>query len=396
LRKEPDDRYQTIDELASALSAELKGQSQVSLNLESGAFRKVDDAETATRDEVERYERRLQRREQLTRASGIALILLGGFGAYHFYRESTKAAPFDGKEREPNHDVATATPVPFGEEVVGMLGKRISKERGDQDNFLIQVPEQPGKQRTSVQLHLSALPNMGVCIFIFQRGVETPQEQFCSGTHARGTDIKKLELRPGPYLIAVRQDLNQYAEGESPLLHENVSDKYTLLVKSGGAAADWETEPNQDETSADLLSLDGIKEMQGVQNTMKDRDVVCAKGTGFGKFIVTDADDGKRPIHAALRVTPLGGPSDKIPLRLHAGRPGIEWTERDQPSPWTSPSVDLSLTPCVALELVPNPWAPRPHPITPPASDHEWRVELVETEEPSSEDVAPASVRPPK
>src|SRR5690606_21781136 len=43
LKKDPAARYQSIDELAAALNAELKGQSQVTLHLESGAFEKVPE-----------------------------------------------------------------------------------------------------------------------------------------------------------------------------------------------------------------------------------------------------------------------------------------------------------------------------------------------------------------
>lgn len=385
LKKDPRDRYQSIDEFEDALRNELKGQSQVSLNLESGAFRKPAEEETVTRDDVERYERRLKRREQLARLGGFLMIALIALGAYKFYRQSTKPPEFDGKEREPNHDVATATHVPFGEKVDGWLGKRISKERGDQDNFLIEIPEEPGKQRTGVHLSLSPIFNMGVCVFVFKKGIETPQEQFCSGTHDRGIDIPVLELRPGPYLFAVRQDLNQYSAEEKPLMHENVSDFYTLQVTPSKTLDDFEREPNQDESSADQLALDGVSTMRGRLATMRDQDLVCAGGAGFGKFVLTDAEGGKRPVKSALRVTPFGGPNDKIPVRIHAGRPGIESTERDQHSPWTSPTVDLSTSPCLLLDLVPNPWAPRPHPITPPASDHEWRIELLKAEEPTTE-----------
>ncbi len=382
LQKNPRDRYQNVDEFEDALRAELKGQSQVSLHLESGAFRKPAEEETVTRDDVERYERRLKRREQFARLGGFVALALVALIAYEFYRESTKPPEFDGKEREPNHEVVSANLVPFGETVEGWLGKRISKERGDQDNFLIEIPETPDRQRTPVRVSLSALPNMGVCVFVFKKGVETPQEQLCSGTHDRGIEIPTLELRPGPYLFAVRQDLNQYSADEKPLMHENVSDAYKLLVTRSTSRDDFEREPNQAESSADQVSLPGAPEMHGRLSTMKDRDMVCAKGNGFGTFVLTDAEDGKRPIDSALRVTPIGGPNDKIPVRIHAGRPGIETTERDQPSPWTSPPVDLSTSPCVLLELVPNPWAPRPHPITPPASDHEWQVELVATDAP--------------
>jgi hypothetical protein len=110
---------------------------------------------------------------------------------------------------------------------------------------------------------------------------------------------------------------------------------------------------------------------------MRDKDVVCATGNGLGRFQIVDAEGGARPIHAALRVTPWGGPSDKVPVRVHGSRPTVEKTERDQPSPWTSPLTELEENPCVELQLVPNPWAPTPHPLTPPASEQEWTVKLI-------------------
>ena len=370
LQKDPAHRYQSIDELEEAIRAELRGQSQVSLHLESGAFKKVPEQETATRDEVEKYERSLRRREQFARAMGIAVGLALAYGAFHFYRESTKPAVFDGHEREPNHDVATATEVPFGTPVLGKLGRRISPERGDQDNYLVSIPETPGAERTAIHLHLSALPNMPLCAFVFVKGNEKPQRQFCAGEPQRDIDIPQLELRPGDYLFAVRQDLNQYIETDRPLMHENVSDEYQLLIEKATLRPEWEMEPNHDTPSADQLSLAERTEVKGTLSTMKDRDRICASGAGFARFVIYDAEGGMRPVKSALRATPLGGPGDKIPVRIHGGPPGIETTERDQPSPWRSPRVDLSLSPCVTLELAPNPWAPRPHPVWPPASDH--------------------------
>lgn len=377
LEKNPADRYQSVDELEEALRSLLLGRTELSLHLESGAFRKEPEEETATRDEVERYERGLRRRERLARATAVALSLGAVVAAFQFYRHSTKKPEFRGREIEPNHDVTTATPVPFGSSVAGRIGQRLSQERGDQDNFLIEIPETPGAQRTAVKLGLSALPNFPTCVFIFPKGVETPQGQYCAGVYARDLEIPHLDLRPGKYLFVVRQDQNQYTEGPQLPIHENVSDDYVLSITRATPEPDYEAEPNDDESSADSLDLGEHGTIRGALKTMRDRDVVCAKGEGTAHFLITDAENGQRPLHSTLSVTPLRGPRDKIPLRVHGGRTPQETTERDQPSPWKSPPVDLAEDPCVVLELVPNPWAPRPHPVVPPASDHEWRVELV-------------------
>src|SRR5690606_6001240 len=129
LEKNPADRYQSVDELEEALRSLLLGRTELSLHLESGAFRKEPEEETATRDEVERYERGLRRRERLARATAVALSLGAVVAAFQFYRHSTKKPEFRGREIEPNHDVTTATPVPFGSSVAGRIGQRLSQQR---------------------------------------------------------------------------------------------------------------------------------------------------------------------------------------------------------------------------------------------------------------------------
>jgi hypothetical protein len=260
--------------------------------------------------------------------------------------------------------------------VEGRLGKRISEDRGDQDNYAVTIPESEG-QRTGASLSVTALPNMAICAFLFQKGQELPLYQYCPGGPGLPVEIPQMELRPGAYLVAIKQDLSVYAEGQTVFVHENVSDDYTMTMGPKKLTRDFEVEPNEERRGADTLELGGVTKVEGRLNTMRDKDTVCATGSGAAKFVVRDAEGGARPIHAALRVTPLGGPVDKIPVRIHGSRPTIEVSERDQKSPWESPPTDLSSNPCVQLELVPNPWAPTPHPLTPPASAQPWSVEIV-------------------
>jgi len=310
--------------------------------------------------------------------------MLGAAGAAaHFYLESTKPPTFSGREIEPNHDPETATAVPFATPVRGRLGQRIAPGRGDQDNYWINVP-QLGPGPSQLRLALDGLPNMPVCAWLFKKGAESPTARYCSGQPGRGLVIEELALRPGPYLFVILQDMDKYEADQTPLLHENVSDDYELLVSAKAAGAErFEVEPNESEERAQkadgpqpLLSLDGTKELRGRLNFMRDVDVVCATGNTLARFVVSDAEGGVRPIKTALLVTPIAGPQHKIPVRVHGERKGFEQTARDQPGPFTGPATDLSLSPCIRLELTPNPLAPLPHPIVAPASDHEWRVTL--------------------
>src|SRR5690606_29565815 len=83
LAKDPQARYQTMAEFEKALRGELRGQSQVSLHLpNSGYFKRQNDEEAATRDEVERYEKSLRRRGQMARAALGLVLVAGAFGIY--------------------------------------------------------------------------------------------------------------------------------------------------------------------------------------------------------------------------------------------------------------------------------------------------------------------------
>ena len=386
LRKDPAQRFQSATELEQAIRAELSGESLSNLHLPgSGAFAKLLEEETATRDEVERYENRLKRREMFAKAAG-ALLVVGTLaaGAY-LYLESQKPPEFAGREREPNHEVESATKVPFDSKVLGQLGKRLGDHRGDQDNYSIDIPANAGSGQGMVEVNLSGLPNMGTCIWIFSAGQQEPAHRLCSGAAGRGIHVPQLALRAGTYLFVVKQDLDKYTEADAPLLHENVSDDYELRIGPAKSIEGLrEVEPNENpvQTGASAspqpkieLGAEGASAgMRGALSTMRDQDIVCVTGSGMVQFVIYDAEGGARPLSAALQATPLGGPSDKIPVRVHGGRQGIEFTERDQPSPWRGPPTDASENPCIKLELVANPWAPRPHPLIAPASDHEWRV----------------------
>ncbi len=385
LEKDPDDRYQTVAELEDALRSQLHDTSQVSLPLpESGTFRTPDDESMANRDEVFAYEKSLQRRADLTKFIAIVALSALGYGAYALYERAHRPPEFSGMEQEPNHDVNTATVVPFGATVSGKLGKRINEGRGDQDNFSLLVPG--SAERTTTTLSLTSLPNMKTCAYLFASGSESPLASYCSGAPGVDLRIEQLSLRPGRYLIAIKQDLGRQ-EDEPGYIYENVSDEYHLRLEKRDLDSTFEVEPNSDKRDSNVLVLSDTQmsaKISGKLNFTRDEDTVCVTGSGSGRLIVTDAKGGARPISAALELTPLGGPNDKIPVRIHAGRSGFEITERDQPSPYSGPRVDFETEPCVTLTLVPNPLAPTPHPLIAPASDHEWQLEAVR-EDPISE-----------
>ncbi len=384
LAKDPRDRFQSITELGEALLGELSGESRENLRLTAPAPRPQNDDEAATRGEVELYERSLKRRERLAQVVGLGLLLALSYGGFHTYQKSQRPQVFNGREVEPNHTVEDALKVPFGKTVRGRIGQRLTKDRGDQDNYLVTVPPSSTAMRTQVNFQLSALPNLALCAWLFKKGQENPLFKFCSGAPGQEVRLRQLALQPVEYLIAIRQDQDKYRESQQTYVHENISDDYQFTFSLAKSDDSLEIEPNNGRGNAGVLHLSSnqASQLRGELNFMHDKDIVCAQGSDWGKFSINDAEGGRRPRDALLQITPLGGPNHKIPIRLHGPGGKFEESERDQRIPWTSPPLSLKESPCVSLTLVPNPWAPRPHVLTAPSSSHQWVVTLTQAEEP--------------
>src|SRR5262249_19741004 len=152
-------------------------------------------------------------------------------------------AQFAGQEVEPNNTPAEAQRVPFGEPVSGQVGKRIDPTHGDIDFYAIDVPTPPDGARSIVSIKTTSLPNFATCTFVYKKGFANALAQYCTGAPKRALEVPAIALEPGRYLFAVKQDLDDYG-GIAPLLHENVSDRYTLEVGPSHADASTEVEPN--------------------------------------------------------------------------------------------------------------------------------------------------------
>lgn len=379
MAKQPEERFQSVEELREALIGELRRSADptgIDELLDSKAVRGVVNPEDAiaTRDEVERYERKLRRRGYVTWSVIVTLSLGAGAAAAVLLLDAADEEPvFSGAETEPNNVASEATTVPFGVSVKGTLGKRLDPKRSDRDFYRIHIPE----GNSLLSLKTTSLPNMSLCTHLYREGVESELGRYCPGTPGIELSIPQLQLQPGTYLVGVMQDQNRYDERTRVHTHENISDEYQLDLQATPADNSREVEPNDQARLATRLSAGNS--LTGSIGWMKDVDVVCAaKGsTAPLHFIVEDAIDVARPDSAVLNVTPIGGPSDGIPVRVHRSDRTIDVSERDQLSPWKGPTVnDLKADLCVKLELVPNPLAPRPHPLVAPAGTERYRVRL--------------------
>jgi len=144
------------------------------------------------------------------------------------------------------------------------------------------------------------------------------------------------------------------------------------------SASDAELEPNDFPRDAPLVALG--QKRSGRLAWMRDIDVFCSSSDRKVALRVTDSPERARAHAAVLQVTPLAGPDREVPVRVHhAGAHDVQASARDVIGVWQSTPMDpaAGAPACVQLSLVPNPWAPTPHPLVAPAGEEPYLVEAV-------------------
>jgi serine/threonine protein kinase len=378
LEKDPAKRFASAGHMQEALLAELRGggsASSLELLLDSKNLRNLaaTDEDAATRDEVERYERKLRRRDLALFGVAGALLLMAVAGGVRVYRSFTARPAFQGVELEPNNAASEALGVPFPLDVKGRLGQRLDKSRSDRDFYRLVVPA----GADAVSLAFEPLPNLGSCLWLYPPGSQEPFGRYCLGAGGVRLATDALRLAPGEWVIAVMQDREAYFEGGAAPVHENVSDDYRLVVRPTRPVPERETEPNDAPPLGNSVAAGGV--LRAALGWARDTDLVCAApGAAKVRFAVDDAIERPRSHYSVLQVTMRGGPDDGIPVRVHRAGAKVQASPRDVVGTWKSPPVklDASAPPCVELTLVPNPWGPTPAALVAPPGDEEYLVRV--------------------
>jgi serine/threonine-protein kinase len=254
LEKDPDNRYQTAEEVRQALIEylttvgshdwRLSGVGQASFG--SGE-RRVDGVDSLFKPK---------------RSLGwlILLFLLVGGGV-----ATWQLATRGPSESEPNHTRRDATPLPENTEMQAYLGQRVSQDSGDVDLFEI---EHRGMLRRAANVEVSSIPNMDVVVELLRSGQEAPLVVADSGGVGQGERLPNVPLEPGKYLIRVRE---RSVEGVLPT--ENVSDEYFVRWRLLDDDGTFEHELNDSLELAEPLGL-GV-ERRGWIGWRGDVDTFC-------------------------------------------------------------------------------------------------------------------------
>ncbi len=376
LEKDPKRRLPSVDELQRLMIVELEHEGKAGdaeRLLDLSHLRPINDADAATRDEIERYERKLRQRGRAAWGALSALLLVAGVLGFREYQRWTAPPVFNGEELEPNNQASAATRVPFPFSAKGIIGKRLDRERSDRDFYRFQVPG----GTSAVSFEASAVPGLAWCGHVYSAGAAEPLGRFCPGSPERRLFVEGLRLPPGEYVLGVLQDREAYTKDPPPPTWESISETYQLSV-AAQTSPDAELEPNDFARDATLIAPG--QKRSGRLAWMRDVDVVCATPGAKVKLRVSDTPDHPRARAAVLQVVPLAGPDLEVPVRVHrAGTRDVPASARDVVGVWQSTELDPAAgrPACVQLSLVPNPWAPTPHPLVAPAGEEPYWDEVV-------------------
>ena len=379
LEKDCKRRLPSVAELQRSLIVELERggkQEDVERLLDFSHLRHAADAadaDAATRDEVESYERKLrQRGRAVWGVLGVALAVAAVFGFRELQRW-TAPPVFSGSELEPNDVASEATRVPFPFSAKGIIGKRMDRDRSDRDFYRFRVPS--GSQ--PVAFEVSAMPGLAWCALVYAAGSPEPLGRYCPGSAERRLSIEALRLPAGEYVLGLMQDREAYTKDPPPPTVESISESYRLNV-GPASTPDAEIEPNDFVRDATLVAP-GSKRA-GRLSWMRDVDVFCASGDAKVQLRVSDSPEHARAHASVLQVLPLAGEDLEVPARVHrAGTRDVQASPRDVIGTWQSTPMDPAAgrKACIQLSLVPNPWAPTPHPLIAPAGEEPYWVEVV-------------------
>jgi len=326
MAKVRDDRYPTVEALKADIAEARAELSPVTPRrpLPRPAEPTTSAHTRLRREDFDAYERSLRRRTWL-RGIVLPLVLLLAAGGGVAYWRWLRLQP-QNLEREPNNDLATATPIGAGQPVRGHIGVRVGPNQGDRDYFKLRTGARPGAPKL-LRVTLTGIPNADLLLaLIDQNGKQLTVAD--NGGLGENETVPNLGITSDPVYLEVVES----KEGGPHAPTENVSDEYVLEASVSAPAVDEELEPNDAESEANPIAPG--KPMHGTLARAGDVDNFRFTGAE-GRYEV--GLDGAPSVKAALRA---GGTVVKRKGKV-ALKPGsIITVERvDEPTPGTGRNV---------------------------------------------------------
>jgi len=173
------------------------------------------ELEIATREEYERYERKLRRKSRLNLLLFLLLLVGAGAGAWRWNQQGYQAPSF---EAEPNDDPSQALEILPNQAIRGILGRRTKPDRSDRDIYLLRL-----KRSSLVEFSLGPVPGMDLILEVFDTHSQRLGSFNTTGTGEGEQGSLRSDL--SQLLFVVRE---VWVQGEFP--RENSTDPYTLKV----------------------------------------------------------------------------------------------------------------------------------------------------------------------
>ncbi|MBI2894049.1 MAG: protein kinase [Deltaproteobacteria bacterium] len=324
MAKKPSDRFQRVDEIRDDLVAYLDGEgvefgsadgwrlagtsshpgkSPVALPVPEAIAvgRKGDRViKVATREEYDRYEKRLRRGRYAGWFVLLAMLGVASTAAALAWRKKDKILRSE-TEIEPNDIPDQANSLWPDQAVRAYLGKRHSPTESDRDWYRFDVPGGPGVLRAEV----TPVPNMDVVLELIPQGESQPIFKADEDGVGGGEAIAGLRVTARTYFLLVRE---LWVDGHPPT--ENVSDAYDIHFELQTPSPAIESEPNDNLEQAGHVRPG--ESVEGYVGGRRDLDDFCVAGPVETGRTLSVRVTGVEEVDLVLRVVDRARSSSRV------------------------------------------------------------------------------------
>ncbi len=301
LSKNPDERYQDADAMRAAL-----GELRRALGVTTGDFTPLPTelaAKMLSREDFDRFERRLRLQRTVTPLLVLAALSAGGLGVWHFSTNRPLPGP-STHEVEPNDLLTQATRVPLAADITGSIG---AAALGENDRDLYVADVAAGAYR----LTLKGVADLNLSVEVLQleksaEGEKLRRRVFVDDVGEGGDErLDALQLSGGSVYLRIEE--KPFATQPNRPSREKSLASYTLRLEPMSGEF-LETEPNDTGGTAQLLPVTrSLTAFAGVKLDDPDRLSSLRTDAPFTSFDWFRVEAGAEETVAVVVVPPERG-----------------------------------------------------------------------------------------